>query len=262
MPARSQNIMTVAQSKGHPLLLKAAPIICILLALILWQLVSALHIVQAYMLPSPLATAKAFIGDFRLLCYHLVATLQEAVLGLLLSLLFAFVTALVMDSFAFVKAALYPLLVVTQTVPTIAIAPLLILWLGYGIAPKVALIVITCYFPLTISLLTGFASADCDTIKLLQSMGAHKKQIFTFVKVPASLPHFFSGLKISVSYSLIGAVISEWLGGMRGLGVYMIRVKKSYSFDKMFAVIFLISALSLLLMKVTGLLEKKLSWER
>ena len=169
----------------------------------------------------------------------------------------SFAVAFLMDQFRVVREAVYPLLILTQTIPTVAIAPLLVLWLGYGILPKVVLIVITCFFPMTIGLLSGFASADPDFIHMMRAMGASKWQIFRHVKLPSSAEQFFSGLRISASYSVVGAVISEWLGGFEGLGVYMMRVKKSYAFDKMFAVIFLISIISLILIKAVDLLGKK-----
>ena len=119
-----------------------------------------------------------------------------------------------------------------------------------------------CFFPVAVNLLDGYQSADADTIRLLRSMGAGNGQVFRYVKFPAALGHFFSGLKIAVSYAVVSAVISEWLGGFNGLGVYMTRVKKAYAFDKMFAVIFLISALSLLLMWLVKVIQKKvMPWE-
>src|SRR5699024_9636551 len=119
---------------------------------------------------------------------------------------------------------------------------------GYEMMPKIILIVIVTFFPVTVSLLEGFRSADQDTIQLLRSMGASQVQIFRYVKFPGALNRFFSSLRIAVSYAVVGAVISEWLGGFEGLGVYMTRVKQAFAFDKMFAVIFLISAISLILM--------------
>ena len=115
-----------------------------------------------------------------------------------------------------------------------------------------------CFFPITIGLLDGFKSSDPDAIRLLTSMGARPAQIFRHIKLPSAMPHFLAGLKISVSYAVIGAVVAEWLGGNQGLGVYMTRVRKSYAFDEMFAVIFLVSIISLILMKCVSLLEKKL----
>lgn len=214
------------------------------------------------MLPSPVDVILAFIKEFPLLMSHLRVTLVEAFLGLFLGTLLGFFIAVWMERFPKVYQAFYPVIVITQTVPTVAIAPLLVLWLGYGIAPKIVLIIIVTFFPITVGLLDGFHSADKDAIQLLRSMGATKFQIFHQIKLPCSLSYFFASLKISASYSIVGAVISEWLGGFNGLGVYMTRVKKSYAFDKMFAVIFLISALSLLLMKLVGYLKKHcMPWE-
>ena len=123
-------------------------------------------------------------------------------------------------------------------------------------APKITLIVLIVFFPIAACLIDGFQSADKDEIRLLETMGAGKIQIFYHIKLPGSIGNFFSGLRISVAYAVVGAVISEWLGGYKGLGVYMTRVKKSYSYDKMFAVIFLISLLSLLLIKLVDLANK------
>ena len=130
-------------------------------------------------------------------------------------------------------------------------------------APKVVLIVIATVFPITIGVLDGLKSTDKDTLNLLRSMGASKVQIFYHLKVKSSLGAFFSSLKISVSYSIIGAVIAEWLGGFNGLGVYMTRVRKSFSYDKMFAVIFLISLISIVLMLLVKEVRKKcMPWEQ
>ena len=169
-----------------------------------------------------------------------------------------FIAALMMDFSDGIYHALYPILVLTQTVPTVAIAPLLVLWMGYGILPKIVLIVIVTFFPVAISLLEGFKQVDVDKIKLLKAMGADKFKIYRYIKLPESMGNFFSAFKIAVSYSVVGAVIAEWLGGFKGLGVYMIRVQKNYSFDKMFAVIFLISGISLILMKLVSILQKKM----
>ena len=231
--------------------------------LIVWQLISIMGIVPAYMLPSPVDVIKAFIKDFPLLLSHTGVTLAEAVLGLLSGVILGFLIALVMEQFQSIYRAFYPLIVITQTVPTVAIAPLLVLWLGYGITPKIVLIIIVTFFPITVGLLDGFRSADHEEIRLLQSMGASKLQIFRHIKFPASLSYFFAGLRISVSYSVVGAVISEWLGGFEGLGVYMTRVKKSYAFDRMFAVIFLISAVSLFFMYGVKRLQRLcMPWEK
>ena len=242
---------------------KIAPSIIIAVLLMIWQILSMVNIIPKFMLPSPFEVVKAFVYDFPLLMEHTKITLLEAFLGLGLGIILGFAMAVIMDRFEYAYKMIYPVLVITQTIPTVAIAPLLVLWLGYGILPKITLIVMTSFFPITIGLLDGFRSADKDMLNLLKTMGATSFQTFVHVKLPGSLGYFFAGLRISVSYSIIGAVVAEWLGGFRGLGVYMTRVRKSYSFDKMFAVIFLISAISLLLMYLVKKIQKWcMVWEK
>ena len=215
-----------------------------------------MEFVPAYMLPSPIDVVKAFADNFSIMMKQAAVTLQETLYGLLIGIAIAFVIASLMDRFTIINKALYPVLVVTQTIPTIAIAPLLVLWMGFGMAPKITLVVITTFFPIAIGLLNGFQSVDEDAINLMRSMGARRLQIFRIINLPNATASFFSGLRISAAYAVVGAVVSEWLGGFEGLGVYMTRVKKAYAFDKMFAVIVFISAISLVLMGIVVLLEK------
>lgn len=222
-----------------------------------------MEFVPAYMLPSPIDVVKAFADNFSIMMKQAAVTLQETLYGLLIGIAIAFVIASLMDRFTIINKALYPVLVVTQTIPTIAIAPLLVLWMGFGMAPKITLVVITTFFPIAIGLLNGFQSVDEDAINLMRSMGARRLQIFRIIKFPNATASFFSGLRISAAYAVVGAVVSEWLGGFEGLGVYMTRVKKAYAFDKMFAVIVFISAISLVLMGIVVLLEKiSMPWVR
>lgn len=216
-----------------------------------------MEFVPKYILPSPVEVIQALVAEFPLLLEHSKVTLLEAVLGLFFGVLFGFISAALMDTFETVRKGLYPILILTQTVPPVAIAPLLILWFSYGIVPKVILVVLVSFFPIAIGLLEGFQSVDPDMIKLMRMMKASSWQIFWHVKFPHALGEFFSGLKIAVSYSVVGAVIAEWLGGYSGLGVYMTRVKKSYDYDKMFAVILLISIISLALTGLVKFLQHK-----
>lgn len=232
------------------------PLTAVALLLLFWQLMHMAGVLPEYMLPSPVQVVRAFVEDFPLLMQHVWVTLWEAFAGLAIGIGLGFVVAFLMEYCHVIYRALYPILVITQTIPTVAIAPLLVLWLGYGTAPKITLVVIVTFFPIAVGLLDGFKEADPDAICLLQAMGASRLQIFWHIKLPGGLSHLFAGVRISVSYAIVGAVISEWLGGFQGLGVYMTRVKKSYAYDKMFAVIFLITALSLLLMKVVDLIQR------
>lgn len=235
---------------------KIAPAAALGVVLVIWLVLCEGEIIPAFMLPSPADVFRAFVHNIGDLLQQAAVTLQEAMYGLLIGITLAFVTAVLMDRFRFLHRALYPLLVVTQTIPTIAIAPLLVLWMGFGMAPKITLVVITTFFPITVGLLSGFSGVDPDSVDLMRTMGAGRVQIFRFVKFPNALPDFFSGLRISASYAVVGAVVAEWLGGFEGLGVYMTRVKKAYAYDRMFAVILFITAISLLLMGCVSLLER------
>ena len=232
------------------------PTVTIAVLLLVWELVVRVGLVPNFLLPSPTQVLEALVRDAGILAQHAATTLLEAAIGLAIGVLVGFVVAVLMDRFEPVYLALDPIITVSQTIPTVAIAPLLVLWFGYGLAPKVVLIVITTFFPVTVSLVGGFRSVDPDLIDLMRTMNATPSQIFFKVKLPAAMGELFSGLRISATYAIVGAVIAEWLGGFSGLGVYMTRVRKSFGYDSMFAVIALTSLLSLLLMKGVDLLER------
>lgn len=238
-----------AKRIGIPLAVVVATIIC-------WHIAVTSGLIPNFLMPTPLQVAQALVADWQLLAYHAGTTLLEAAIGLAAGIALGFAAAVAMERFETVYLAISPLITVSQTIPTVAIAPLLVLWLGYGILPKVALITLTTFFPIAISLIAGFKSVDEDTLDMMRSMGASRWQIFRHAQLPQAAEHFFSGLKISATYAIIGAVIAEWLGGDAGLGVYMTRVRKSFSYDRMFAVIIVISALSLILIKIIDILEK------
>lgn len=239
------------------------PTVTLGVLVLVWEVAVRTGIVPSFLLPSPSQVVAAFMQDAPLLAQHAGTTLLEAALGLGIGVLVGFVAAVLMDKFELVYLALDPIITVSQTVPTVAIAPLLVLWFGYGLAPKVVLIVLTTFFPVTVSLVGGFRSVDPDLIVLMRTMNATDLQIFMKVKLPLAMEEFFSGLRISATYAIVGAVIAEWLGGFSGLGVYMTRVRKSFSYDSMFAVIILISGLSIVLMKCVDLLERAcMPWRR
>lgn len=239
------------------------PIATLVVLLAGWQISVSSGIVPNYLVPTPLQVLQALVDDRELLTAHAGTTLLEAGIGLGLGVLLGFAAAVAMDRFETIYLALEPIVTISQTVPTIAIAPLLVLWLGYGLLPKIVLIVLTTFFPVTVSLVAGFRSVDPDVVDLMRTMKATRWQIFWHAKLPAASSQFFSGLKISATYAIVGAVIAEWLGGNSGLGVYMTRVRKSFSYDSMFAVIIVVSALSLVLMKLVDILQRLCTpWRR
>ena len=240
-----------------------APTIAVVALLAAWEAVCVTGLVPAYLLPSPTQVVVALVEDAPLIWEHTQTTLVEALAGLALGCVLGFALAVLMDRFETLYLAFQPIITVSQTIPTIAIAPLLVLWFGYGLLPKVVLIVLITFFPVAVSLVSGFRSVDPDQIDLMRTMHASEWQIFRYVKLPAAAEPFFAGLKISATYAIVGAVIAEWLGGFSGLGVYMTRVRKSFSYDKMFASILVISALSLVLLWLVGALERAcLPWKR
>lgn len=233
-----------------------APCVAIALLLAAWQAACSLGLVPSFMLPSPMDVARALVDDAGLLAAHAGATVAEALIGLAGGIALGFAIAVAMERFPLLDAALSPLVTVSQTIPVVAVAPLLVLWFGYGMLPKALLVVLTTFFPITVALASGFKSVDPDAVALMRTMGASRLDIFRFAKLPAAAQQFFAGLRISATYAVIGAVVAEWLGGFEGLGVYMTRVRKSYDYDSMFAAIVVISAVSLALLGATKVLER------
>lgn len=241
---------------------KHVSVITIIGLLIIWQLFGNFGLLPKYVLPTPMRIAEAFVLRSDLLFKHSLYTLAEAFIGLSISVVLAWLLAVLMESVAILHKALYPLFIMLQSVPTTALAPLLLLWLGYGMTPKIVLIVITTFFPMLISILDGFKYTDKDLIQLLELMQANKFQLLYHVKIPHSLTYFFAGLRVSVSYAFIAAVVSEWLGGFEGLGIYMMMAKKMFEYETMFAIIILIACISLFSMKCVVIIEKKvLHWK-
>ncbi len=267
MKRKLQNITLMTNSKTKKalsLLYKIiVPIVFIGLFFGIWQILCEYSSIPRIILPTPAETFNAFIARNALIMYHTKITLIEALLGLVFGVLVGFVLALLMDSFKLFSYGFKPLLVISQTIPTIVIAPLFVMWLGYGIEPKVLIVALTTFFPIAIGLNDGYQSADKDMIDLMRAMGSNKMQVFWYLKMPNALPNFFSSLKISATYAIVGAVISEWVGATAGLGFYIQRAQRVYAYDTMFAIIFWIITLSLLLMLCVEILKKCLiHWEK
>jgi ABC-type nitrate/sulfonate/bicarbonate transport system permease component len=238
---------------------KYPAIIIGLILLAFWQVSVDIGMVERFTLPSPMDILSSFGDMGPVLFIHIRTTLIEALSGFAISIVLSLILSIIMDSIPFINDGLRPFLVISQTIPIIVLAPLFAIWFGFGILPKIIVVVLVCFFPMLLSLLEGLNSIDKDLINLLKSMGASKYQIYREVKFPAALFSFFSGLKISATYSIMGAVIGEWLGGKDGLGVYMLRLKHSFQLDKVFAVILVIILLSLFLFKIIELIQIKVT---
>lgn len=242
---------------------KLIPIVFQMVILLIWQVAVDKWQVPQYILPSPKDIIITLVNILPNITSHIYTSLYEALIGFAISIVFALILAILMDNIKLIKKCLYPIIVVSQTIPIIALAPLFIIWFGFGIMPKIVVVVLVCFFPIVVSLIDGLESVDNDMVNLLKTMGAGRFQIFTMVKLPSSTVNFFSGLRIAATYSIMGAVIGEWLGGDKGLGVYMIRAKNSYALDKVFAVIIIIVILSMALFGLLYLLQYILTpWTR
>ncbi len=215
-----------------------------ILAVSTWQFVVTRLNIPSWLLPSPFKVGEALWSTRALLWQHAKLTIFETTTGFLLAIVFGIMVSTIMTIFPFLKRVFYPFLIFSQTVPLIAIAPLLLLWLGYGLVPKVIIVILVCFFPIAISLLQGLELSDRDLLNLLRSMGASNLQIFTRVRWPHAMPSLFAGLKIAATYSVMAAVIGEWLGASQGLGVYLTRSSNNFMTDRVFAAIIAITILS------------------
>ena len=232
------------------------PLIGLMTCLIFWQLASGA--LPSYVLPSPATVVASFIDQFPVIMEHSAFTVAVALLGLCIAVSLALLVAFLMDAVQSLYDLLYPPVIISQTIPLIALAPLFVLWFGFGILPKVLVVVLVCFFPILINLLKGFTSLNREYIDMMRSMGANTWQIIHHVKLPGAAPAFFAGLRIATTYSIMGAVIGEWLGGATGLGVYLIRSQKAFATSRLFAAILMIIALSLMLLLIVKVIERPL----
>ncbi|MHB1317029.1 MAG: ABC transporter permease [Anaerolineae bacterium] len=229
--------------------------LCVLL-LVVWQAAVAVLDIQEWLLPSPLQIVRAGWEARPLLGPHIWQTARETLMGFGLALAIGLGLGMLIDYSRTVRAALYPLLVLSQTVPVVAIAPLLVIWFGYGILPKVIVVGLVCFFPIVVSTADGLHAADPEQIALLRTMGASRMDVFRKVRLPGAMPAVFTGIKVGITYSVVGAIMGEWVGASQGIGVFMLRATNSFRTDWVFVSIAVTAALSLLLFGLVTLLER------
>ncbi|MDD9267981.1 ABC transporter permease [Paenibacillus sp. GCM10023248] len=232
------------------------PVVVVILLLLIWQLAVTWGGTASWLLPSPLKIWRDGTTDMARVWMHTWATVRLMLIGFLVGSLGGIAAASILHRVPFLKAGLYPLLILSQNVPVIALGPLLIILFGFGILPKIILISLVCFFPVTMSTLDGFMQTDRNMYNYMQMIGAGKRQIFYKLELPHAMPFVFTGLKISATYSVMGAVIAEWLGGGVGLGYYMILQKSAFRADREFVAILIIVILSLLFFWLIAGLEK------
>ncbi|NLI13030.1 ABC transporter permease [Pelotomaculum propionicicum] len=242
---------------------RIVPVVFILILLVLWEYLVKLKSIPDWILPGPLQIVRTLAENAPLIARHAQSTLLECLAGFIVAIVFSFVVAFLMDEIALFKNAVYPLIVASQTIPIISVAPLFIIWFGYGMLPKIIVVVLVCFFPIAISLLGGLAAVDSDYLELFRSMQAKRLHVFRMVKLPLAMPAFFSGLRISAAYSVMGAVIGEWLGAKQGLGTYMTLSQRSFQVDRVFAAILAVTVLSAALFALVSFIERiVIPWNR
>ncbi len=232
------------------------PIATFLVLLIIWEVIVKVQNVPQYILPAPSDILKVFYKDYLNLYVNTITTLNEATIGFIIAIILSLTMGILMDFIPIFKKCVYPIMVVSQTIPTIAIAPLLIIWFGFDMLPKVIMVTMTCFFPILISFVDGIENIDKDYLNLFKTMNSSKLSTFIHLKFPMAMDKFFSGLKISATYTVVAATVAEWLGGTKGLGVYMVRSKSAYALDKVFASTILVIIFSLIFVGIVQAIKK------
>ena len=235
----------------------ALPSLALLGALFaVWEAYVHLSSISPVTLPAPSRIAEGAWRNRDLLLNNAVVTVYEALAGLALSVAVGVALALVVDASGAARRALYPILVGSQTLPIVIIAPLLILWFGFELTPKILVVALYTFFPITVAFASGLAATDREALILMHTLGASRVQSLLLLRLPFALPYLFTGLRIAVTYAIVGAVFAEWSGAREGLGIFVLLMKNSFRTDLVFAAIFLIALLSLLLFAVVGAIER------
>ncbi len=243
-----------------------APIAIVLLLLAAWEAAAQWQIVadalsiKPYLIPAPSEVAESLWADRELLAENGWVTLREVLAGFALALILgtAFAVALHLSETA--RRAVYPLLVASQTVPIIVVAPILVVWFGFGITPKLLIIALICFFPITVNTLDGLRSVDPDAVKLMRTLDASRGGILRRLELPAALPYLFSGAKIAIAVAVIGAVFGEWSGSDSGLGHLMLESSAQLLTSRLFAAVVILSIFAILLFGLLSLLERRFAW--
>jgi putative hydroxymethylpyrimidine transport system permease protein len=228
-----------------------------------WDLISNALSIEDFLVPAPSDVAESLWRDRSLLADDSWVTLREVLLGFACALASGLAFALVLHLSDTLRRAFYPLLIATQTIPPVAIAPILVVWFGFGLGPKVLLIALVCFFPVTVNTLDGLRSVDPQLITMMRTLGAGRAQILGRVELPSALPFFFSGTKIAIAVAVIAAVFAEWVGAESGLGHQIFVAESQLLTARMFAAITLLGVMAIVLFGVVALIERRVvRWDR
>lgn len=239
------------------------PLLVLAVLIGIWE--AAVRIAQTprWMLPPPSAIADTMWTDHALLLHHTRVTLTEVALGFALALAAGLAAGVAIDTSRIVERAIYPLIIASQTIPMVALAPLMLIWFGYGLLPKVLITALVCFFPIAVNTVDGLRAADGEMLSLLRSLGAGRWTRFRLAKLPAALPSIFSGARIAIAFSVIGAVFGELVGASAGLGYLMQRAAAQFLTARVFAAIVILALMGIGLFALVAVIERlALPWRR
>jgi ABC-type nitrate/sulfonate/bicarbonate transport system permease component len=225
-----------------------------------WDLIADALDIKPFLIPAPSDVAQSLWEDRSLLADNAWVTVQEVLLGFAIALVLGFTFAVALHLSDTLRRAFYPLLVASQTIPVIAIAPILVVWLGFGLGPKLAIIALVCFFPITVNTLDGLRSVDPELPRMMRTLDASRSQTLRRVEVPSALPYLLSGAKIAAVVSVIGAVFGEWSGADEGLGHLILVAQGQLQTARVFAAVVVLSALAITLFGAIALVERRLAW--
>jgi putative hydroxymethylpyrimidine transport system permease protein len=238
------------------------PLALLALAVALWELIVRVAQVPDYLFPAPAAVASSFGEDAGLLGRATVVTSREILLGYLLAVIVALAIAVVLHFSAALRRALLPILVLSQTVPTVLLAPILAILLGYGMGPKLTVVAVVCFFPIVVNSVDGLRASDPELVRMMRTLHADRLAIFRRVELPGALPAIFSGARVAATYAAVGAVFGEWAGSSSGLGFVILQAQPALATARIFAAVLILSAVALALYALVTLAERLLvPWE-
>ena len=233
-----------------------SPILTIGILFLAWEIAVYLFRIPEYLLPLPSGVATELFKEAKYLAPHLMVTSLETIFGFLLAVVVGIFLALLIVISPTLEANIYPLLVASQSIPKVAIAPLLIFWTGIGIFPKILVAFLVAFFPIVIDTVVGLRSVEPEMLQLVRSMGAKQTRIFWKVRFPSALPNIFAGLKVAVTLAVVGAIVGEFIQADRGLGYALLQANALMNTKLSFAVVFLLSAVGIVLFMIVDVIER------
>lgn len=237
-------------TRGFPALLS------VVIALSIWEIYVRLSGISPLVLPTPSRVVAQMAANRALLWDNTLPTVQATLTGFACSVSVAFALSVLIDFLPQLRRALFPIFVISQTLPLVAIAPLVVLWFGFGLTPKILLVALVTFFPMLVALVDGYESTEPEIVALLGSMGASRRTVFWRARLPSAMPWFFAGLRISITYAVVAAIFAEYVGARAGLGIVILNAKNSFRPDLMLAAVVVSSALTLALFGTTALLQR------